>query len=118
MTDSSRLLRSGCTPESLWKSFTPGDQPVFMDLDQPRFLKHLIGSKDLGGISASILIPKEMIKKIVPVDLSISTGPIWVEWFNVGTGEFVVIGTANGGDIQNFGVPFNGDAILYLGTDK
>ncbi|MBX3349689.1 MAG: hypothetical protein KF747_13250, partial [Nitrospira sp.] len=59
-----------------------------------------------------------MIKKIVSVDLSAATGSFSVEWFNVGTGESIVVGTATAGSKQNFAVPFNGDAVLYLSADK
>ncbi len=74
--------------------------------------------RTLAGKVLRFLFRKEMVKKIVSVDLSAATGPFLVEWLNVSTGESVVVGTTTGGSIQNFGVPFDGAAVLYLSTAK
>lgn len=178
LVDTDHLWGLGGTPEWVWKSFTRGYQPIFMDLDEPRFAKHMkpenrevwdstrramgqastlaqriplgtmlpateiassgycltnressyvvylpvdyYGSyrRTLAGKVLRFLLQKDMIKKVVTVDLSAANRPLVVEWFNVGTGEAVVAGTTNGGSIQHFAAPFNGDAVLYLSTAK
>ncbi len=74
--------------------------------------------RTLAGKTLRFLFRKEMIKKMLTVDLSSTTGPLLVEWFNVGTGETVPVGTTPGGTIQKFAPPFYGDAVLYLSTAK
>lgn len=178
LADTDHFWGLGGTPEWVWKSFTRGYQPIFMDLDEPRFTKHLkpenreiwestrramgqasvlarrvpletmlpvteiassgycltnrtseyvvylpvdyYGSsrRTLAGKTLRFLFRKEMIKKMVTVDLSAATSRLSVEWFNVGTGEVIAAGTTSGDNIQNFAVPFNGDAVLFLSTDK
>ncbi len=178
LADTDHLWGLGGNPEWVWKSFTRGYQTIFMDLDEPRFLKHVKVDDREGwnatrramghasalakripletmrpdtGIASSgycltnrestyvvylpvdyygstqrtvagrvlrFLFRKEMIKKKVTVDLSATTKPLVVEWFNVGTGEAVVVGETNGGGSQHFAAPFNGDAVLYLSGTK
>lgn len=178
LADTDHLWGLGGNPEWVWKSFTRGYQPIFMDLDEPRFVKHLkpenretweatrramgqtlalarriplqtmlpateiassgycltnressyvvylpvdyygSGRRTVAGKVLRFLFRKEMIKKIVSVDLSAATGSFLVEWFNVGTGEAVPVGTTTGGNVQHFAAPFLGDAVLYLTAGK
>jgi hypothetical protein len=48
------------------------------------------------------------------VDLSGSTGPLRVEWFNPATGETLRGDTVPGRDRKTFTIPFKEDAVLYL----
>jgi hypothetical protein len=57
--------------------------------------------------------------RTVMVDLSGSTEPLRVEWFNPATGESVRGSTIAGGDRKTFTLPFKEDAVLYLsGGDR
>jgi len=50
----------------------------------------------------------------VTVDASVSPGPLRVEWFSPATGEVVLAGPVEGGQVLSLTAPFPGEAVLYL----
>lgn len=63
------------------------------------------------------LLQREVVTKMVAVDLSDVSGPLIVEWFNVETGDNVPGGKTTGGGLKTFTAPFPGHSVLYLAAN-
>jgi hypothetical protein len=58
------------------------------------------------------------LNSTVTVDLSATTGTLYVEWFNPSTGSIISEGTTTGGIRRDFVAPFVSDAVLYITVNK
>lgn len=144
LSDTDHLWGVGGDHTWVWKSFTRGLNPIYMDpLDEgPESggiraaarramgqtlayarrmnLAAMVPRPDLASSRYCLADPGSEYLVYLPlpgsvvVDLAGPPGRVQVEWFHPLTGRSVREGTVVTGDVQRFTAPFTDDAVLYL----
>ena len=152
VSDTDHLWGTGGNRQWMWKSFTRGINPIFMDCydayycegDNPNDpawvslrknmgyalsyadrmdLEAMTPHGELASTNYCLANPSSTNAEYLvyqptggsfSVDLSASSGPLYVEWLNPSNGQTINSGTVSGGGSRNFTPPFRGDAVLYI----
>jgi hypothetical protein len=138
ISDTDHTFGVGGDQSWVWKSFTRGLNPIYMDpYDNPRFPASDSARQAMGDtlayanrIDLATMIPtsdgyclcspgSEYLAFLpsggtTTVNLSGTGNEFNVEWFNPTTGEIQLAGSVTGGANQSFTAPFSGDAVLHL----
>ena len=142
--DTDHLWGEGGNPAWVWKSFTRGLNPIWMDrikmgegdlphadairaaMSQSRSfaqrmdLAAMTPRGDLASTGYCLAHPgKEYIVYLpdggeVTVDLSAASHLMTAEWFDAHVGKTVDRSTVHGGGTRKFRAPFEGDAVLHI----
>lgn len=143
LTDTDHLWGEGGNRAWVWKSFTRGLNPIWMervklgagDLPDAEAIRRAMGEARLlanrmdlnharpaGELASSGYCLAEPGKAYVVyapagrvrVDLSAVAGEVSVEWLNTASGQTTAGPGIAGGAAREFAAPFAGDAVLYL----
>ncbi|MCZ6673424.1 MAG: hypothetical protein O7C75_10865, partial [Verrucomicrobia bacterium] len=144
ISDSDHLWGVGGDRKWVWKSFTRGLNPIFMDpysktntqaskweltrrnmgytlaYAQRMTLASMEPRGDLASTQYCLANPGSEYLVYLPtggrvtVNLSAASGPFSVEWFNPRTGRVMDGRIITGGGNRSFTAPFIGDAVLYI----
>ena len=140
LADTDHIFGVGGDAAWVWKSFTRGLNPIWMDdlgsddwkqgarmaMGKTRAyalrmnLLAAVPRNDLASSGYALVVPKTEYLVFKPnggsftVNLSDAAGSFAVEWHNVNTGQTVIGNTVTGGKTLTFNPPFGGHAVLYL----
>ncbi len=145
ITDTDHLFAVGGDRQWVWKSFTRGLNPIYMDPygaeDQPAAddlarkamgytlmyaqkinLAGMLPHGELSSSGYALATPGHEYLVYSPtssmtVDIEGAETAFRIEWFDPKTGEILAGGMTMGGGKRVFTSPFSGDAVLYLTVD-
>jgi hypothetical protein len=144
LTDTDHLWGIGGDPVWVWKSFTRGLNPLYMDDLQPipareavrlalghtrayasrLNLLRMLPRGDLASSGYCLADPGSAYLAFLPAGGTVAlrlcgtSADFAVEWFDPQTAEIHDAGSVRGGHLESFRAPFAGPAVLYLESTR